>query len=265
MPNKSKGERPTTSAVIRRRGKDVVKSAGRSLEVLELLRDARKPLRLTDIASALNLPQSSASMLIRSLISMGYLIRQDRSYAPSMRITLLGNWLNDAMFSQGNLMSLIQEISHLTGDTVILATRNSLFVEVLAVVPGRMESIHHTRPGDARPLTRAVIGHVILSAMNRQEAEALVLRINAEQKRPERRVKFQSLVPMLDRIRQNGYGYAEGTIPNGANVAMLLPSGPFGDTLVVGNAGTIARIHPRREEILGFMRATIRKYLRDVR
>lgn len=265
MPNRSKRERPTTSAVIRRRGKDVVKSAGRSLEVLELLRDAQKPLRLTDIASALNLPQSSASMLIRSLISMGYLIRQDRSYAPSMRITLLGNWLNDAMFSQGNLMSLIQEISHLTGDTVILATRNGLFVEVLAVVPGRMDSLHHTRPGDARPLTRAMLGHVILSAMNRPEAEALVLRINAEQKRPERRVKFQSLVPVFDRIRQNGYGYAEGTIPNGANVVVQLPPGPFGDTLVVGNAGTIARIHPRREEILSLMRATIRKYLRDVR
>ena len=265
MPNKSKGERPTTSAVIRRRGKDVVKSAGRSLEVLELLRDAQKPLRLTDIASALNLPQSSASMLIRSLISMGYLIRQNRSYAPSMRITLLGNWLNDAMFSQGNLMSLIQEISHLTGDTVILATRNGLFVEVLAVVPGRMDSMHHTRPGDARPLTRALLGHMILSALNRQEAEALALRINAEQKRAERRVKYQSLVPVLDRIRQNGYGYAEGIIPNGANLAVLLPPGPFGDALVVGNAGTVARIQPRREEILGLMNAMIRKYLRDVR
>lgn len=265
MPNKGKGKRPTTSAVIRRRGKDVIKSAGRSLEVLELLRDAQRPLRLTDIASALSLPQSSASMLIRSLISMGYLIRKDRSYAPSMRITLLGDWLNDAMFSQGNLMSLIKEISHLTGDTVILGTRNGLFVETLAAVRGRMETMHHTHPGDARPLTRALMGHMILSSMNRQEAEALVLRINAEQKRPERRVKFQTLVPILDRIRQNGYGYVEGTIPNGANVAVLLPPGPFGDTLVVGNVGTIARIHPRREEVLGFVNATIRKYLRDVR
>jgi DNA-binding IclR family transcriptional regulator len=258
-------ERATTSAVIRRRGKDVIKSAGRSLEVLELFRDAQQPLRLTDIATALSLPQSSASMLIRSLISMGYLIRQGRNYAPSIRITLLGSWLNDTIFSQGNLMSLIAEVSHLTGDTVILGTRNGLFVEVLAVMPGRMDTMHHTRPGEGRSLTRALMGHMILSAMKRTEAEGLVMRINAEQKRSDRRVKFQTLIPMLDRIRQNGYGYTEGTLPGAANVAVLLPPGPFGDPLVLGNAGTIERIRPRREEILNLVNATIKKYLRGVR
>lgn len=263
---KSRGEPAITSAVIRRRGKDVIKSAGRSLEVLELFRDVKKPLRLTDIAEALSLPQSSASMLLRSLIKMGYLIRLERSYAPSMRITLLGSWLNDSMFATGNLMNLIAELSRMTGDTVILATRNSIYVEVLAVVQGAMEVMHHTRPGDARPLTRALLGHMILSTMSRHEVESLVLRINAEQKRPERRVKFQSLVPVLDRIRQDGYGYTEqGSVVGAANVAMLLPSGPFGDRLVVGNVGAIDRIRPRREEILGLMRATIAKYLRDAR
>lgn len=260
---KAKGEATAASAVTRRRGKEVVKSAGRSLEVLELLRDVQKPLRLTDIAEALSLPQSSASMLLRSLIRMGYLIRKDRSYAPSMRITLLGSWLNDSMFSQGNLMSLIREISRLTGDTVILATRNGLYVEVLAVMRGELDTIHHTRPGEARPLTRALMGHMILSTMDRQEVEHLVLRINAEQKKPERRVTFKSIAPALERIRQDGYGYAEGVIPNAANLAVLLPSGPFGDQMVVGNAGTIARIDPRRREILDILSSTIGKYLQN--
>lgn len=261
----SKGERPVTSAVIRRRGKDVIKSAGRSLEVLELFRDTKMPLRLTDIASALSLPHSSASMLLRSLIRMGYLIRAGRNYAPSMRITLLGNWLNDVMFAHGNLMSLAMEISRLTGDTVILATRNGLFVEVLNVVSGQMDTLHQTRPGEARPLTRTLMGHMILSGMNRQEVEGIVSRINAEQKRSERRVKYQTLEPILDSIRQSGYGYAEGNIPNGANIAVLLPTGPFGDCMVLGTAGAVERIRPRREEILKFVNATIAKYMRAVR
>jgi DNA-binding IclR family transcriptional regulator len=258
----SKREGFATSAVTRRRGKDVIKSAGRSLEVLELFRDVKRPLRLTDIAKALSLPQSSASMLIRSLIKMGYLIRVDRNYAPSMRITLLGGWLNDSLFQAGNLMTLIEEISRLTGDTAILATRNGLLVEVLATVPGQMDTLHHTRPGDARPLTLALMGHMILSTMDRDEVEALVMRINAEQKKPERRVKLQSLLPLLDQIRQDGYGYRDGTFPNAANLAVLLPPGPFGDQLVIGNAGTIARIKPRKEEILRAINATIQKYLR---
>ncbi len=265
MSGKSKTERVTTSAVIRRRGKEVVKSAGRSLEVLELFRDSQQALRLSDIAAALSLPQSSASMLTRSLVAMGYLIRSGHTYAPSMRITLLGSWLNDRMFIGGNLMTLIAEVSHLTGDTVILATRNGLYVEVLGVAPGRMDSVHHTRPGEARVLTRALMGHMILSSLNRHEAEGLISRINAEQKRSERRVSYQKLVPLLDRIRQDGYGYSEETFPGTANVAVLLPPGPFGDRLVMGNAGTTDRIRPRKAEILKFVNATIRKYFRDAR
>jgi len=262
MLMKAKGERGT-SAVIRRRGAEVVKSAGRSIEVLELFRDVQRPLRLTDIAEALSLPQSSTSMLLRSLVRMGYLIRQDRTYAPSMRITLLGGWLNDAMFRQGNLMSLANEISRITGDTVILATRNGLSVEILAVVPGAMDTLHHALPGEARPLTRALLGHMILSTLPNQELEALVTRINAEQKRPEDRVTFKALHPVLERIRQDGYGYIAGTIPDTANLAMLLPPGPFGDQLVVGNAGPVARIASRREEILAVLKSVIRKYARD--
>ena len=258
----SKGEKHSANAVTRRRGKDVVKSAGRSLEVLEFFRDAKQPMRLTDVAKALSLPQSSASMLIRSLIKMGYLVQYKRGYAPSMRITLLGNWLNDAMFKTGDLMMLIEEISHQTSDTVILATRNGLLVEVLAVVAGAMNHIHHTRPGDARPLTLAGLGHAILSTMNRDDVESLVMRINAEQKKPERRVKLQTLLPILDRIREKGFSYTEGTIPNSASVAMLLPPGPFGDQLVVGNAGAITRIRPRQDEIVKILKATIQKYLR---
>jgi hypothetical protein len=66
----------------------------------------------------------------------------------------------------------------------------------------------------------------------------------------------------LDRIRQNGYGYGEVAIPNAANLVVLLPPGPFGDQLVIGNAGTIERIQPRKEEILRLMVPTINRYLR---
>jgi DNA-binding IclR family transcriptional regulator len=256
------GERVATSAVIRRRGRDVVKSAGRSLELLELFRDVRKPLRMVDIAAALSLPHSSTSMLLQSMVRMGYLVRTERSYAPSMRLTLLGGWLNDLAFRQGNLLTLIQDISNQTGDSVILVTRNGLYVEVLGIAAGRMDTLHHTRPGEARVLTRALMGHMILSAMNRAEAEGLVARINAEQKQSERRIGFKKLVPILDGIRQAGYGYSEETFPGSANIALLLPPGPFGDILVIGNAGTTDRIRPRKAQILEIMRGTVDRSFR---
>jgi hypothetical protein len=35
--------------------------------------------------------------------------------------------------------------------------------------------------------------------------------------------------------------------------------------MVIGNVGTVARIRPRREEILGALNATIGKFLRGAR
>lgn len=260
---KIRQERPKKSASIRRKRRDIIKSSGRSLELLELFRDNQHPLRLTEIAAQLSLPQSSASMLVRSMVSIGYLVyaTQSRSFIPSMRLTLLGNWLNDNAFAHGNLKTLIEAISHLTGDTVILATRNDTLVEVLSIVQGHMDTLFHTRPGDARPLTRALLGHMVLSALNRTEVEGLVARINSEQKLAERRVSYRSLMPILDDIRQTGYGFNDGaTFPGHASVAILLPKMPTGETFVVANAGSSDRIRPRRHEIIRFMQAMISKH-----
>jgi len=260
---KVRREWPKKSSIIRRGRRDIIKSSGRSLELLELFRDSQQPMRLTEIAAQLSLPQSSASMLVRSMVSMGYLVyaAKTRSYIPSMRLTLLGNWLNEGAFSNGNLKTLVDRLSHLTGDTVMLATRNDTLVEVLGVTQGHMDTLFHTRPGDARPLTGALLGHMILSALNRTEVEGLVSRINSEQKLAERRVSYGSLVPILDGIRQNGYGFDDGeTFPGRASIAMLLPKIPTGETLVIANAGSTDRIRPRQEEVLKFMRATIAEH-----
>jgi DNA-binding IclR family transcriptional regulator len=143
----------------------------------------------------------------------------------------------------------------------MLATRNDTLVEVLGVTQGHMDTLFHIRPGDARPLTRALLGHMILSALNRTEVEGLVSRINSEQKLAERRVSYRSLVPILDGIRQNGYGFDDGeTFPGRASIAMLLPKIPTGETLVIANGGSTDRIRPRQEEVLKFMRATIAEH-----
>jgi DNA-binding IclR family transcriptional regulator len=121
--------------------------------------------------------------------------------------------------------------------------------------------LYHARPGEVRHLTRALMGHMILSTLERQEAERLVARINAEQRKVDRRVKFQSLVPTLDRIRQDGYGYSEDTVPGSANLALLLKA-PHNEYLVIGNVGTTDLIRPRKEQILNIMIASMAKYLR---
>lgn len=50
-----------------------VKSAGRVLEVLELLGNVRKPLSASEIGRLLDYPKSSTNVLLKYLTNLGYL------------------------------------------------------------------------------------------------------------------------------------------------------------------------------------------------
>lgn len=51
----------------------LVKSALRVLEILELFDAGRRPLRVADIVDRMNVPQSSPSMLLKTLVARGYM------------------------------------------------------------------------------------------------------------------------------------------------------------------------------------------------
>ena len=50
-----------------------VKSADRVFDLLELFERVRRPLRVGEIAERLGVPQSSVSMLLRTMVARGYM------------------------------------------------------------------------------------------------------------------------------------------------------------------------------------------------
>src|SRR6218665_3411554 len=72
----------------------MVKSAVRVFELLEMFGAERRPLRVADIVERLGAPQSSVSMLLKSLVARGYMEfdAAKREYCPSIRISFLGDW-----------------------------------------------------------------------------------------------------------------------------------------------------------------------------
>jgi DNA-binding IclR family transcriptional regulator len=78
--------------------RSIVKSAARALEVLEYFATRRSPATVGEICSALELPQSSTSVLLKTLLKLGYLdyIRDGRRYFPTAKVAALGNWVTAA-------------------------------------------------------------------------------------------------------------------------------------------------------------------------
>src|SRR3546814_12147433 len=84
-----------------------------------------------EISRTLKWPQSSTSVLLKSLVSLGYLQndRFRRTYRPPRRVCLLGNWVDPALVRQGELLMQADALARRARKTVIIATMNGLKVK----------------------------------------------------------------------------------------------------------------------------------------
>jgi hypothetical protein len=82
-----------------------VKSAARAIEVLNYFASVREPQPLKTICRSLEYPQSSMTVLLKTLTSLGYLNsdRSRRVYFPTIKVTSLGDWIPVALFGQGKI------------------------------------------------------------------------------------------------------------------------------------------------------------------
>ena len=73
----------------------VVKSTGRTMQILEFFDDHQGPANIAQVARALDYPQSSTSEIMRSLNALGYLAynNRDRTFVPTSRVRFLGSWV----------------------------------------------------------------------------------------------------------------------------------------------------------------------------
>ena len=74
-------------------GQDAVKTAARTLDLLEAFAKARGPLSLTEIAQRINTPISSCHSLVRTLQARGYVYVLDnrKRVYPTKRLLAVAN------------------------------------------------------------------------------------------------------------------------------------------------------------------------------
>ena len=239
-----------------------VKSAGRVLEILEYFDDLQRSSTVMEIADALGYPQSSTSALLRSLVALGYLDydAHARTYITSSRVALLGSWVNSQFFAEGTIISMMKELSALTGDTVVLAKRNGLFVQYIHVIQATGPARLHMTLGTARPLAASGAGYAVLATMTDAEVTRLVMRINAEAEEGQPLVKIRDLLAQLSVVREKGYAFTCDMVTRGGGIiAAPLPQGNGQPLMVIGIGGISKVMRGREEELASVLMGAIEK------
>jgi len=247
----------------------VVKSAGRVLQILEYFDEIQRSANVVEIAEMLKLPQSSTSALLRSLVAMGYLHfdRMARTYMPSCRVALLGNWVNHPLFMGGSALQCMEELQQRTGDAVVLAIRNGIWAQYIHVVQATSIARLQVTRGALRPLAASGTGYALLSTLPDAEVKKIIHRVNAESRTTKATpVNSEELLQTLAEVRRSGYAFTTDLVTaGGAMLAMALPVTDSGQALVIGLGGISEVLKKRRPELVAILRETVTAHFPPLR
>lgn len=202
-----------------------VKSARRVLEILEFFAQGVAKATVMQVANALTYPQSSTSVLLSTLVTLGYLRfdAADRTYSPTLRVMLLGSWLQDELFGQGSLVSVMDRLRQRTGQTVMIGLRQGIHVRfILSLAGAEAQGIRYP-VGALRPVCRSAVGKMLLAALPDSQVLRIARHANGQEV-PENKVSTRELLQEISAIREQGWALTvDYPLPNRATLAVALP------------------------------------------
>lgn len=237
-----------------------VKSAQRVLELLEFFAEERRPSPVGVIAQALGWPQSSTSVLLKGLAETGFFDHDGRTglYAPNVRIALATAWLQEHLYSEHNLLRLMEGVLNRTGHTVMIGTRRGVHVRYVHVLQATREGRFMAKTGSLRPLFRSAAGKVLLTSLSEREIAMLLRKANALEADPVHRLEFADVRHEIAQVRRVGYATSLGTsMPGAAALAVLVPVGRDREPMSLSVGGPLREIKSEREELVAVLRDAI--------
>jgi DNA-binding IclR family transcriptional regulator len=121
-----------------------IKSAARALRVLEFFAEIRRGTRANEIAERLDMPQSSTSVLLASLVKLNYLDfdHSTHTYQPTLRVAMLGAWLDTGPFRNGSMLQMLERVVEVTSRVVSLSQANDIYLRYLHVIQSHNQALH---------------------------------------------------------------------------------------------------------------------------
>jgi DNA-binding IclR family transcriptional regulator len=237
----------------------VVKSAARTVEILDHFHAVRVPQSQKQLCEALDYPQSSATSLLRTLTAKGYLNydHDHRVYFPTVKLAAFGEWIPTALFGQGVILRVLRELHAATKETVVIAIRNDIDVQYIAAIESSHSVRFHVEVGDMRPVTRSVIGWLLMSHLDKKDAAILIRRSNIANGRGAS-ANIDKILEQVNLTTSLGYGYGENIpILGGASLGILLPLQVHRQAVALCCEGALERMRLNRNSYLSAMQRVV--------
>lgn len=152
-----------------------VKSAVRTIEILEFFSERRTPARMSEIAEALGYPVSSLTALLRTLVSLGYLKfdQQTHHYYPAPRLSRLTAWMDVGGYEDSLVLDAIHKLRDRVEEPIVVAAQDALHIEYVTSLHRYEGTNSRIRTGARRLMIQNGIGWLMLSRGPAGEAQRI--------------------------------------------------------------------------------------------
>ena len=180
-----------------------VKSAIRTLDIIEYVVSRGQPLVAQEIAAALLIPVSSLSYLLNTLVERGYLARTGRRYAPGPGLERLQ--ANAPSFTLADRVApLVRALRIQLNETASFFVRREWEVEALATEPSGHALRYAVQTGTSAPLHAFSAGKALMAAMPDKELRRYFATSKREAFTPATIVSEADLRAEIGNIRASG-------------------------------------------------------------
>lgn len=238
---------------------DLVKSAARAMEILEVFADRREPLSSGQLGAALGYPKSSLSVLIRSLVAQGFLstIGTDGEYFPTMKVTRLGDWIPASLLGSESFLPILEGLRDATGETVTLTMASGNAMRVIHALIGTHPISLRVEEGVNFPMIGTAVGTMYLATQPDAAVER-ALDAWAAHSTPAEVKQRPELREQIAEARRRGFARAyDAVIADTGAIAMPAQARDWGEPLIIAVAGLNPRIHKREAAIIRAMQKTV--------
>jgi DNA-binding IclR family transcriptional regulator len=240
------------------------KSGVRVLEILEWFSDTRRPAIAQEIAQVLELPISSASDLLKSLVETGHLLfnKDDKTYYPSPRVLRLSLSLLPNELDSAGLLGILRDLRARTGECVAINSLNGHQMQFLSILPSPSVVQEQDLAGLKYPLIGSASGSAILATKRDFEIIEIVKKATVPCSSRERAEAIQTTLESARLARKRGYAVSYlDQWPSAMSVAVTLPEQESRYPLALCIGGRKADLRGREEYLANLMRQTISEHL----
>ncbi len=226
-----------------------IKTADRTLDLIELYAREQRALTLTQIAEKMDIPNSSAHGLVKTMLDRGYLYELSRreGYYPTKKLERSSMLISDGDVMWKKVAPILQRLSEELSETVLLAKRQGKQVIYLEVVECKQSVRFSPVVGETKSLHCSATGKALLSTYEDRDLDLEIEKLNLDSRTSKTITDAKKLkAEILYQKKQGWFQVIGENIPDLMSIAIPLQIN--GELYVLGAGGPIGRFKPLIKE-----------------